>query len=184
MHSRERAPLSTRQAEIAALVSRGKSTREIAEAFNLSPRTVEAHVVAIFNKLGVRSRHELAAKLLEPAAPLRALDAVPNNLPRQLTSFVGRRAEIAEIIALIELKQLVTIVGSAGVGKTRTSLEVARGLLSRFNDGVWFIELAAHGRRLHSRRRRASTRLYANGRWGSADKYRQSARDQARASDL
>lgn len=74
--------------------------------------------------------------------PLRSLDLFPNNLPLQLKSFVGRDAEIAEIVALIEQHRLVTLVGSAGVGKTRTVLQVAANLLDGSADGVWLIELA------------------------------------------
>jgi predicted ATPase/class 3 adenylate cyclase len=74
--------------------------------------------------------------------PLRSLDLFPNNLPLQLKSFVGRDAEIAEIMALIERHRLVTLVGSAGVGKTRTALQVAANLLDGSADGVWLIELA------------------------------------------
>jgi predicted ATPase/class 3 adenylate cyclase len=74
--------------------------------------------------------------------PLRTLDALPNNLPLQLTSFLGREDEVAEIRALVERSRLVTLVGAGGVGKTRTSLQVAAELLDRFPDGVWFVELA------------------------------------------
>jgi predicted ATPase/class 3 adenylate cyclase len=74
--------------------------------------------------------------------PLRSLDVLPNNLPLQLRSFVGRDGEIAEIVALIERHRLLTLVGAGGVGKTRTSLQVAANLLDRYVDGVWFVELA------------------------------------------
>ncbi len=74
--------------------------------------------------------------------PLRSLDALPNNLPRMPTSFVGRETEIAEIAALVEAHQVVTLVGSGGLGKTRTALQVAANLLDGSGDGVWFVELA------------------------------------------
>jgi predicted ATPase/DNA-binding CsgD family transcriptional regulator len=143
--------LSRRQAEIANLVVAGRSSREIAETFSLSPRTVEHHIAAIFNKLGVGSRVELVTALLTPGLPerahpavppLRSVDAIPNNLPRKLTSFIGREAEIAEIATLVESQQLVTLVGSGGVGKTRSSLAVAEAVFGAFPDGVWFVELA------------------------------------------
>jgi predicted ATPase/class 3 adenylate cyclase len=93
------------------------------------------------------SRPEHVYQLVGPALigdfpPLRSLSAMPNNLPRQMTSFVGRETEVAEITALLAKHQLVTIVGSGGVGKTRTSLQVAANLLDGSGDGVWFIELA------------------------------------------
>jgi predicted ATPase/class 3 adenylate cyclase len=84
----------------------------------------------------------LAPDLVADFPPLRSLDSLPNNLPRMLTSFVGRDAEVAEITALVENNPLVTLVGSGGVGKTRTSLQVAANMLDGSGDGVWLIELA------------------------------------------
>ncbi len=93
------------------------------------------------------ARPEHVYQLLAPGIeaefpPLRSLDALPNNLPRIPTSFVGREAEVAEITALLDAHQLVTLIGSGGIGKTRTSLQVAANLLDGSGDGVWFIELA------------------------------------------
>jgi predicted ATPase/class 3 adenylate cyclase len=84
----------------------------------------------------------LAPDLTADFPPLRSLGVLPNNLPLQLTTFVGREAEIAETTALIDRHRLVTLVGSGGVGKTRLSLQVAANLLDGAGDGVWFIELA------------------------------------------
>ncbi len=84
----------------------------------------------------------LAPDLAEDFPPLRSLDVLPNNLPLQLKSFVGRETEIAEVAALIEQHRLVTLVGSGGIGKTRTSLQVTANLLDGSGDGVWLIELA------------------------------------------
>ncbi len=87
--------------------------------------------------------HQLvAAALPSEFAPLRSLDTLANNLPRTLTSFVGRDVEVAEIVALSDRHRLVTVVGSGGVGKTRATLAVAADLLDAFPDGVWFVELA------------------------------------------
>ena len=74
--------------------------------------------------------------------PLRSLDVLYNNLPLQLTSFVGRETEVADVTALLAEHRLVTLVGSGGVGKTRTSLQVAAELASTPKYGVWFVELA------------------------------------------
>jgi predicted ATPase/class 3 adenylate cyclase len=74
--------------------------------------------------------------------PLRSLAALATNLPLQLTSFVGRETELAEIESLIKKHRLVTLVGSAGVGKTRAMLQVAANQLDDWDDGVWFVELA------------------------------------------
>ena len=84
----------------------------------------------------------VAPDLTTEFPPLRSLDAQPNNLPRALKSFVGRETEIAEITALIGANPLVTLVGSGGVGKTQTSLQVAARTLDQFRDGAWLIELA------------------------------------------
>src|SRR6516162_11876599 len=75
--------------------------------------------------------------------PLRALDERPGNVRRQVTSFIGRESEVAEIAAAVRSHRLVTLTGVGGVGKTRLSLEVAAQLADEFPDGVWFFELAA-----------------------------------------
>lgn len=67
----------------------------------------------------------------------------PNNLPGQLTSFVGRTNEIEEIRRLLDTNRSLTLVGTGGVGKTRLCLETVSGDIERFQDGVWFIELGS-----------------------------------------
>jgi predicted ATPase/class 3 adenylate cyclase len=74
--------------------------------------------------------------------PLRSLDAAPNNLPQQLTSFIGRENEIADVGQLLRAARLVTLTGSGGAGKTRLSLQVAARCIDDFADGVWLVELA------------------------------------------
>ncbi|MGH7729023.1 MAG: ATP-binding protein, partial [Vulcanimicrobiaceae bacterium] len=93
------------------------------------------------------ARPEQVYQLIAPGLPadfpaLRSLDSLPHNLPLQPTSFIGRDAEIAEITALLAKHRVVTLVGSGGVGKTRTSLQIGANLLDGASDGVWFIELA------------------------------------------
>ena len=75
--------------------------------------------------------------------PLRSLENVPNNLPIQLTTFVGREREIAEVKQRLEKTHLLTLTGPGGTGKTRLSLQVAADLLDSFADGVWLVEFAA-----------------------------------------
>ena len=67
---------------------------------------------------------------------------IPNNLPFQATSFVGREVELEEVKALIEKSRLLTLLGMGGLGKTRLCLQVAAELIHRFPDGVWFLDLA------------------------------------------
>ncbi|HSI15085.1 MAG TPA: adenylate/guanylate cyclase domain-containing protein [Chthoniobacter sp.] len=73
---------------------------------------------------------------------LRSLESVPNNLPVQLTSFIGRERELAEVKRLLGSTRLLTLTGSGGTGKTRLSLQAAAELLDQYHDGVWFVEFA------------------------------------------
>ncbi|HLY01474.1 MAG TPA: adenylate/guanylate cyclase domain-containing protein [Candidatus Cybelea sp.] len=74
--------------------------------------------------------------------PVRSLEFRRNNLPLQLSSFVGRDVEIAEIRELLSAYRLVTLTGAGGVGKTRAALHAAAGLADDYRDGVWFVDLA------------------------------------------
>jgi len=74
---------------------------------------------------------------------LRSLDVLPNNLPRQLTSFVGREREIAEVKRLLSTTSILMLTGAGGCGKTRLALRVAAEVLDTYADGVWLAELAA-----------------------------------------
>jgi predicted ATPase/class 3 adenylate cyclase/DNA-binding CsgD family transcriptional regulator len=74
--------------------------------------------------------------------PLRSLDTLPNNLPAQLTSFVGREAELAEVATLLASHRLVTLVGAGGCGKTRLAAQVAADGVDAYPDGVWWVELS------------------------------------------
>ncbi|TMK56888.1 MAG: adenylate/guanylate cyclase domain-containing protein, partial [Actinobacteria bacterium] len=80
--------------------------------------------------------------LLSDFPALRSLDAPPTNLPRQLTSFVGRDDALADVGKAVSRSQLVTLTGVGGVGKTRLALRVAAELLPQFPDGVRLCELA------------------------------------------
>jgi predicted ATPase/class 3 adenylate cyclase len=66
----------------------------------------------------------------------------PNNLPRQLTSFVGREPQIEEVKQLLARTCLLTLTGSGGVGKTRLAQKVAEEVLGDYPDGAWIVELA------------------------------------------
>ncbi|HSL77711.1 MAG TPA: tetratricopeptide repeat protein [Candidatus Limnocylindrales bacterium] len=75
--------------------------------------------------------------------PLRSLDNRPNNLPTQLTTFVGREREVGDALALLRSSRLLTLTGPGGTGKTRLSLQVAAEGADDFPDGVWFVALDA-----------------------------------------
>src|SRR5215208_4720718 len=80
---------------------------------------------------------------------LRAVEPAPrrperprHNLPLELSSFVGREKELAEVRRLLEDTRLLTLTGSGGCGKTRLALAVAREVVEGFEDGVWLVDLA------------------------------------------
>jgi predicted ATPase/class 3 adenylate cyclase/DNA-binding CsgD family transcriptional regulator len=75
--------------------------------------------------------------------PLRVgTGVVSHNLPAQLTSFVGRQAEMVELRQLVTDNRLVTLTGAGGAGKTRLAVEVASQLTGEFGDGIWYVDLA------------------------------------------
>jgi predicted ATPase/DNA-binding CsgD family transcriptional regulator len=149
MRRAEQAALSARQTEIAHMIVSGKSPREIALLLTLSPRTIETHIAAIYNKYGVSSRVELMLAILGPSAqdrasaPLPAADAIQTNLPAGRERLVGRAEDIANVVRLLRANQLVTLSGAGGIGKTQAALAVGAALLGEFRDGVWLVELAA-----------------------------------------
>ena len=76
--------------------------------------------------------------------PLKSLDAIPNNLSLQLTSFIGRERELIKVKEILSASRLLTLTGPGGTGKTRLALQAAADVLSdgTFADGVWLVELA------------------------------------------
>ena len=75
--------------------------------------------------------------------PLRVRNvAASHNLPAQLTSFVGRQSQMAELRQVVAGNRLVTLTGAGGAGNTRLAVEVAYALSTEFSDGVWYVDLA------------------------------------------
>ncbi len=83
-----------------------------------------------------------APELQRDFPPPRTLDFRPNNLPLELSSFVGRDAEMGELRTLITQKRLVTLCGPGGIGKTRLAIQLGAEMLDEFKDGVWLVRLA------------------------------------------
>ena len=74
--------------------------------------------------------------------PPKSMDARPNNLPMQVTSFRGRERDLFEVKSLLAEHRLLTIFGAGGVGKTRLVVQAGADLLEQYPDGVWFADLA------------------------------------------
>jgi predicted ATPase len=86
---------------------------------------------------------EIAERALATApSPPAATPAAAGNLPRRLTSFVGRAGDLAETARLLGEHRLVTLTGAGGCGKTRLALETAARVQDDFPGGTWFAELA------------------------------------------
>ncbi|MDQ7806382.1 LuxR C-terminal-related transcriptional regulator [Amycolatopsis sp. A133] len=115
----------------------------------VSARTAAALGDAVaLHDLGVHRLPDLTApervfELGEPPdpRPLRSLDAVPNNLPVQLTGFVGRDAEVLDVRRRLAGTRFVTLAGPGGSGKTRLAAQVAA--TTEWPGGVWWVELDA-----------------------------------------
>jgi predicted ATPase len=88
----------------------------------------------------------LAALLNAPgassSAPRSGSTTRSGNLPVQLSSFVGRQRELAELRALLDAARLVTLTGTGGAGKTRLALALAADVAHAYRDGAWFVDLA------------------------------------------
>src|SRR5947207_7105513 len=93
-----------------------------------------AHPERVYQVVGSELRAEFPA--------LRSMEATPNNLSHQITSFIGREREFGEVKKMLREARLVTLHGVGGLGKTRLSLQVAADVLDEYPDGVWFVELA------------------------------------------
>ncbi|HSP74518.1 MAG TPA: adenylate/guanylate cyclase domain-containing protein, partial [Gaiellaceae bacterium] len=93
------------------------------------------------------SRPERVYQLVHPGLaadfpPLVSLESLPNNLPVQLTSFIGREHELTETRQLLAASRLLTLIGPGGAGKTRLAIQLAAEVLPTLSDGAWLIELA------------------------------------------
>lgn len=137
-----------REKEILDRLANGLSDQEIADELFLSLNTVKWYNRQIYSKLGVSSRtqaiaHAYELHLDEPQLQsLAFLRSIP-YLPAEITRFIGRKNEIAEIKHLLQTSRLVTLAGPPGIGKTRLSLQIAREVARDFPDGVFFVPLTS-----------------------------------------
>lgn len=165
-YSRRRARLTQREVALAVGYSEAQISRL---EQNLRPPDLAALTALFIPALYLEEEPEIVARLMELAARARGEDLPQNgvitfsrsirqevledvrsveghalnNLPLQLTSFVGREREITEIINLFDKARLITLTGAGGCGKTRLALEMAGGRVESYRQGVWLIELAA-----------------------------------------
>jgi len=136
-HLRRREGLTQRELSIAVGYSEAQISRLEQNQRLPDPATITARFVPA---LHLEHEPEVVARLLE--LTISAGASPRHNLPTQLTSFIGRGREMAEVQRLLSASRLVTLTGPGGCGKTRLALQVAAELVVEYSDGVWLIELA------------------------------------------
>jgi predicted ATPase/DNA-binding SARP family transcriptional activator len=104
--------------------------------------TVLERELAVEPSAATREVYEQLLKVDIQVQPVLPPQPSTTNLPAQLTSFVGRAAEMTEVRGLLQTTRLLTLTGPGGTGKTRLALEVATKLLDDYPNGVWLVELA------------------------------------------
>ena len=130
------------------LLTKDELMRRVWGQVIVEENTLQAHISALRKVLGpdaiatVSGRGYRFALLVAPAKEPAKPPTPPHNLPQQLTSFVGRGNEIAQITQMLSSTRLLTLTGAGGCGKTRLALQVAATVLDQYPDGVWFVELA------------------------------------------
>ena len=144
--------LTERENEILERLAKGLSDQEIAGELFLSLNTVKWYNRQIYGKLGVNNRtqaivraHELqlyGGDIPNEPSARTTIPASIHHLPADITSFIGRKREVAEIKRLLQQNRLVTLAGPPGMGKTRLALQVAREAAGSFRDGIFFVPLA------------------------------------------
>lgn len=151
-HAATDQPLTHRENDVAVLLIEGLGSGEIAARLNLAPSSVKWYRRRIFHKLGVHTRYDAALRLRQMAlhaSPIASTDGGPDyrgNSPRPLTSFVGRRRELGELVTWLDSgrSRLLTITGTAGTGKSRLALAFANQAGPLLNaGGTYWIDLSA-----------------------------------------
>jgi predicted ATPase len=106
------------------------------------PKTLERLADALVLPAEARAALDESAKRARGLRSREHAEVPTHNLPRQLTSLLGRDFVVREIRGLVSSAPMVSVVGTGGVGKTRVAIEVARQSLAQLPDGAWFVELA------------------------------------------
>ena len=162
-------PLTPREQDVLELLAQHLRYKDIANQLVMTVNSVKWYAQQIYGKLGVDNRRDAIQCAQERGLmrsqlngqffpehlyqdvvpgpdqeflPLSSRANHPNNLPVQLTTFIGRGGEIQEVSHMLDHHHLVTLTGTGGCGKTRLSLQVAASLLTRYADGAWMVELA------------------------------------------
>lgn len=125
----------------------GRSAAEVEQLLAISTSqyyrehqaALDALIALLIEEVSTRSSAVRGADIDEHAVG----QADKHNLPAQITSFIGRDRELADISALLATNRLITLTGAGGCGKTRLVLEVAAGQVQHFTDGVWLVDLTA-----------------------------------------
>jgi predicted ATPase/class 3 adenylate cyclase/DNA-binding CsgD family transcriptional regulator len=138
----------SRAARLMALAHGGQvlvsDTAEVLVRSRITLRPLGDHLL-----LGLRGTipvYQVIADGLPSEFPvLRSVDRFSGNLPRYVSSLVGRDAEVDEVSEVVRSQRLVTLTGVGGVGKTRLAIEIGAELSGEFEDGVWIVELAGVG---------------------------------------
>jgi non-specific serine/threonine protein kinase len=116
----------------------------------VAENTLQAHVSSIRKVLGQESIATVSGRgyrftlpVTQFSAPATPAAAPKHNLPHDLTTFIGRENEIAELVQLLGRARLLTLTGSGGCGKTRLAVQLAKQQVHAYPDGAWLAELAA-----------------------------------------
>lgn len=120
-----------------ALSSEGRKLREDISFRDLGLRRLKDLIQPL------RLYQVLSPGIAEDFPPLKTLDARPNNIPVQLTSFIGRKNELSRLRELLGTTRQLTLTGTGGAGKTRLSIQLGADMIDEFPNGVWLVEFAS-----------------------------------------
>ena len=138
--------LTWREQDILNLLAERLSNREIAEQLFLAESTVKDYVGKIIKKLYVENRRQAVERARELGILGNDTDNAPTrkpDLPSAPTTFIGRTSELEQIRQQLGKTRLLTLTGPGGMGKTRLALKTAEDAVGDFQDGCFFVSLAA-----------------------------------------